>query len=118
LSRNNRRTYYNTFAASAELACGQPLQEAPSKENRQPTTFYVLPGTLIEKCSFWISCQFNAKSGAINQVTLDDQLVDAIHPLATPDIFQPLSYISFGWNFEDSSSILYSQPLLKNSLSL
>jgi len=63
---------------------------------QHPPWLRLCPGTLIEKCSFWISCQFNAKSGAINQVTLDDQLVDAIHPLATPDIFQPLSYISFG----------------------
>jgi len=29
LSRNNRKTYHNTFAASALLAYGQPSQEAP-----------------------------------------------------------------------------------------
>jgi len=29
LPHNNRKTYYNTFAASAELAYGQPSQEAP-----------------------------------------------------------------------------------------
>jgi len=28
LSRNNGKTYYNTFVASAELAYGQPSQEA------------------------------------------------------------------------------------------
>jgi len=27
---------------------------------------------LIEKCSFQAACQFNAKLGAINQVTLGD----------------------------------------------
>jgi len=27
-------------------------------------------------CSFQVSCQFNAKSGAINQLTLGDRLVD------------------------------------------
>jgi len=26
---NNRKTYYNTFMASAKLTCGQPSQEAP-----------------------------------------------------------------------------------------
>jgi len=29
LLRNNRKTHYNTFAASAVLAYGQPSQEAP-----------------------------------------------------------------------------------------
>jgi len=29
LIRNNRKTCYNTFVASAELAYGQPSQEAP-----------------------------------------------------------------------------------------
>jgi len=29
LSRNNRKTYYNTFAPSAELGYGQSSQEAP-----------------------------------------------------------------------------------------
>jgi len=33
---------------------------------------------LIEKCSFQVSCQFNAKSGAIDQLTLGDRLVG--HP--------------------------------------
>jgi len=28
--------YYNTFAASTELACGQPSQEAPKNIRDQP----------------------------------------------------------------------------------
>jgi len=76
LSRNNRKTYYNTFAASAELSCGQPSQKAPKNICDQPTdNFYVLSDILIEKCSFYAACQFNAKLGAIDQVTLDDQPV-------------------------------------------
>jgi len=43
--------------------------------------------------------QFNAKSGAIDQVTLGDQLFDAINPLATPGLFQCLSCISFWLEF-------------------
>jgi len=35
--------------------------------------FYVISGILIEKCSFQVSCQFNAKSRVINQVTLGGQ---------------------------------------------
>jgi len=53
--------------------------------------FYVLSGILIEKCSFLVSCQSNAKSGAIDQVTLgDQQSVDAIDLLATTGHFQRL----------------------------
>jgi len=33
---NNRKTSYNTFAASAELACGQPWQKAPENMCDQP----------------------------------------------------------------------------------
>jgi len=47
---------------------------------------------------------FSAKSGAIDQVILDDRPLNAIDLLATPDLFQGLSYISFGYNFEHSSS--------------
>ena len=36
LLRNNRKTYYHTFAASAELAYGQPLQEALKNIRDQP----------------------------------------------------------------------------------
>ena len=36
LLRNNRKTYYNTFAASAELAFGQPSQEAPKNIPDKP----------------------------------------------------------------------------------
>jgi len=36
LPRNNRKTHYNTFAASAELAYGQPKQEAPKNMRDQP----------------------------------------------------------------------------------
>jgi len=42
-----------------------------------------------------LTCQFNAKSGAIDQAALGDQPVDAIDLLATPSLFQCLSYISF-----------------------
>jgi len=38
----------------------------------------VLSGILIEKCSCQVSCQFNAKSGAIDQLRLGDRLVG--HP--------------------------------------
>jgi len=37
---------------------------------------YVLPGIIIEKCSFQVFCQFNAKSGAIDQLTRGDRPVD------------------------------------------
>ena len=37
LPSNNRKKYYNTFAASAELAYGQPSQEAPKNIRDQPT---------------------------------------------------------------------------------
>ena len=37
LSRNNVKTYYNTLAASAKLAYGQPSQEAPKNIRDQPT---------------------------------------------------------------------------------
>jgi len=63
--------------------------------NQRMDNFYVLSGILIEKCSFLVSCQFNAKSGVIDQATLGDQPVDAIDVLATPGLFQCLSYISF-----------------------
>jgi len=41
------------------------------------------------------ACQFNAKSGAINQMTLGYQPVDAINLLATPGLFQCLSCNTF-----------------------
>jgi len=50
--------------------------------------FYVLSGILIEKCSCWVFCLFNAKSHAIDQVTLDDQTANAI------DLFATLVYFS------------------------
>jgi len=95
--RNNRKTYYNT-AASAELAYRQPLQERHQRTyvtNQLMDNFYVLSGILIEKCFFKLSCQFNAESDAINQVTLGDQPVDAIDMFATLVYFS-VSYISFG----------------------
>jgi len=49
--------------------------------------FYVRSGILIEKCSFQVSYQSNAKSGVIDQVTLDNQLVDVIDLLATLGLF-------------------------------
>jgi len=64
------------------LAYGQPSQEAPKNMRGcdQPIddNFYVFSGILFEKCSFWVSCQCNANSGAIDQVTLGDRLVG--HP--------------------------------------
>jgi len=79
---------------------------------------YVLSGILIEKCSFWVSCQSNAKSGAIDQVTLDDQSVDGIDPLANPGLFQSLKLYFLVRILNILPEILYSQPLLKDSLSL
>jgi len=37
---------------------------------------YVLSGISIEKWSFYLSCQFNAKSGVIEQLTLSNRPVD------------------------------------------
>jgi len=50
--------------------------------------FYVLSGILIVKCSFQVPCQFNAKSGAIEQLTLSDQPANVI------DCWAPLVYFS------------------------
>jgi len=61
--------------------------------------FYVLSEILIEKCSFQAACQFNAKSGAIDQVTLGNQPVDAVNLLATPGLFLCLICISFWLEF-------------------
>jgi len=36
LTRNNRKTNYNTFAASVQLAYGQPSQETPKNTRDQP----------------------------------------------------------------------------------
>jgi len=41
---------------------------------------------LIEKCSFYVTCQFNAKLGAIDQLRLGNRPVDAINLLASPKI--------------------------------
>jgi len=41
LWRNNRKTYHNTFAASAVLAYGQPSQEAPKKYT-WPTNWWII----------------------------------------------------------------------------
>jgi len=64
--------------------------------NQLMDNFYVLFGILIEKCSFQAAGRFNAKSGAIDQVTLGNQSVDAINLLATLGLFECLKYISFG----------------------
>jgi len=37
LPRSDRKIYYNTFAASAQLAYGQPSQETPKNARDQPT---------------------------------------------------------------------------------
>jgi len=47
--------------------------------------FCVLSGIFIEKCSFQVSCKFNAKSGTINQLTLG-----AVDLLATPVLHSEL----------------------------
>ena len=56
--------------------------------------FYMLSEVLIEKCSFYVSCQFNAKSGAIEQLRLGDRPVDCDrrvgHPCYTP--YEGLNY--------------------------
>jgi len=39
---------------------------------------------LIEKCSFQVSCQFNEKSSAIDQLRPGDQLVDRDRPVGHP----------------------------------
>jgi len=44
--------------------------------NQLIDNFYALSLILIKKCSFQVSCQFNAKSGAIDQLTLGDRPVD------------------------------------------
>jgi len=51
-------------------------------------TFYVLSGILIEKCFFRYLLNHMQNQGAIDQVTLDNQSVDAIDVLATPGLFQ------------------------------
>ena len=54
----------------------------------------------------------------MEQVTLGDQLVDAIDLLATPGLFPCLSYISLVKILIIPPQVLRSQPLLKDSLSL
>ena len=76
LARNNKKTYYNNFAASAVLACGQPSQEAPKNTNQLMDNFYALSRTLIEKCSFHVSREFSAKLGAIDQLGFGYRPVD------------------------------------------
>jgi len=83
--------------------------------------FYVglLSGIFIEKCSFQAACQFNAKSGAIHQVTLGDQPVHEINLLATHGLFQFFSCISLLIGILNIlPQVLCSLPLLKDSLSL
>jgi len=53
-----------------------------------------------------------------NQVTHGDQSVDLIDQLTTPGLFQHLKLYFVGYNFEILLKVLYSQPLLKDSLSL
>jgi len=50
--RNNTKTYYNTFAVSAELVYGQPSQETPKNMHDQPIDglFLCAFWKLIEKC--------------------------------------------------------------------
>jgi len=52
ISRNIRKTYYNTFAAFAIPAHGQTSKEAPKKTNQLIDKFYVLSGIFIEKMLF------------------------------------------------------------------
>ena len=46
-------------------------------------------------------------------MTLSDQPVDAINLFATPGLFQCLSCISFGKNFEQSTSIVMQSNFAK-----
>ena len=86
--------------------------------NQLMDNFYVLSGILIVKCSFQVSCQFNAKPGAIEQLTLTDQPVNVV------DCWAPLVYFSVWDAFllvtisNILPQVLCSQPLLKDSLSL
>jgi len=48
LSRNDRKIYYHSFAASAELAYGQPYQDAPKNMRDQP-----FDGEFICRPTFW-----------------------------------------------------------------
>jgi len=76
---------------------------------------------LIENCSFEAACQFNAESGAIDQVTLGDQPVDAINlqPVGHPwSISVSKLHFLLVRIFNILPQVLYSQPLLKDSLSL
>ena len=60
------------------LAYGQPSQEARKifVTNQFMGHFYILSGILVDKRSLKVSCQFNAKSGVIDQLTLGDRPVD------------------------------------------
>jgi len=67
--------------------------------NQLIDNYYVLSGILIEKCSFEAACQFNAKAGAIDQVTLGDQPVG--YPWSV-SVFK--AAFPFGQKFEHSAS--------------
>ena len=62
---------------------------------------------------FQAACQFNAKSGAIDQVTLDDQSVDVINLLGTVVYFGVSAAFPFGQNFEHSTSSFMQSTLAK-----
>ena len=100
LSRNNRKTYYNTFAASAKLASGQPSQEAPKNIRGQP-----VDGKIV--CTFWnidwkmfffgsLSIQCKIRCNPPSDTNRPSDQVDAINLLAIPGLFQCLNCISFG----------------------
>jgi len=49
--------------------------------------FYALSEILNERCPFEVPCQFNAKSGAIDQLTPGDRPVDRDRRVATPAVW-------------------------------
>jgi len=58
----------------------------------------LLSGISIEKCSFYLSCQFNAKSGAIEQLTLGERPVDRDRRVGHPRC-TAISTIKFLFDF-------------------
>ena len=106
LQSNNRKTDYNTFVAFAELAYGQPSQEAPKNIRDQPIdgqflcTLWNIDWKMLFLGSLPIRCKI--RRNWINQVALGDQPVVVINLLATPGLFQCLRFhflISFRLEF-------------------
>ena len=99
LPRNNRKTYSKSFAASAELACGQPSQEAPMNVRDQP-----IDGSFL--CTFWnidckvfllgslsIQCKIKCDRFCIELTSSLIINLFAINLFVTPGLFQCLNWI-------------------------